>query len=143
MGIISDTTTYMGEPSLDAVLRSAAELQRVVPDAVLVTGAAAALWAHHRDSFDHDHVLADLSARYFDVLEAVEATDGWVTSVRASSRLTDWDVAQSAVHVPQRARDPVGRTAASDEAAGGWWQPCRENHRVSRGRLSLVASETS
>jgi hypothetical protein len=75
----------MGEPSLDAVLRSAAELQRVVPDAVLVGGAAAALWAHHRDSFDHDHVLADLSARYFDVLEAVEATDGWVTSVRASS----------------------------------------------------------
>jgi len=67
------------------VLRSAAHLQRVVPDAVLVGGAAAALWAGHRDSFDHDHVLADLSERYLEVLEAVEATDGWVTSVRASS----------------------------------------------------------
>ncbi len=75
----------MTDPSLAAVLRSAAELQRVVPDAVLVGGAAAALWAGHRDSFDHDHVLADLSARYLEVLEAVEATQGWVTSVRASS----------------------------------------------------------
>jgi hypothetical protein len=75
----------MGGPTLDAVLRSAARLQRVVPDAVLVGGAAAALWADHRDSFDHDHVLSDLSDRYLDVLEAVEATDGWVTSVRASS----------------------------------------------------------
>jgi hypothetical protein len=28
------------------------------------------------DSFDHDHVLADLSERYLDVLEAVEATEG-------------------------------------------------------------------
>lgn len=73
------------EPTLDSVLQSAAELQRVVPDAVLVGGAAAAMWAHHRDSFDHDHVVADLSERYLDVLEAVEATDGWVTSVRASS----------------------------------------------------------
>jgi hypothetical protein len=75
----------MGEPTLAEVLRSAAQLQRVVPDAVLVGGAAAALWAGHRDSFDHDHVLSDLSQRYLEVLEAVEATDGWVTSVRASS----------------------------------------------------------
>lgn len=73
------------EPGLDEVLRSAAELQRLVPDAVLVGGTAAAVHAHHRLSFDHDHVLADLSRRYADVLEAVEASDGWVTSVRASS----------------------------------------------------------
>jgi hypothetical protein len=75
----------MSEPTLSAVLRSAAQLQRIVPDAVLVGGAAAALWADHRDSFDHDHVLADLADRYLEVLEAVEATDGWVTNVRASS----------------------------------------------------------
>ena len=56
-----------------------------MPDAVLVGGAAAALYAGHRDSLDHDHVLADLSDRYLEVLEAVEATDGWVTSVRASA----------------------------------------------------------
>ena len=69
---------------LAAVLTSAADLQRVVPDAVLVGGAAAALHAGHRESFDHDHVLPDLVERYAQVLEAVEATDGWATSVRAS-----------------------------------------------------------
>jgi hypothetical protein len=55
-----------------------------VPDAVLVGGSAAALHAGHRDSFDHDHVLPDLVDRYETILEAVEATDGWATSVRAS-----------------------------------------------------------
>lgn len=69
---------------LAGVLASAAELQRVVPDAVLVGGAAAALHAGHRESFDHDRVLPDLIERYAQVLETVEATDGWATSVRAS-----------------------------------------------------------
>ena len=64
--------------------RSAAQLEEVVPDAVLVGGSAAALHAGHRDSFDHDHVVADLVDRYEQILEAVEATDGWATSVRAS-----------------------------------------------------------
>lgn len=72
------------DPRLIEVLESAAELQAVVPDAVLVGGSAAALYAGHRASFDHDHVLADLKERYEIVLEAVEATDGWATSVRAS-----------------------------------------------------------
>lgn len=71
-------------PTLRQVLASAARLQEVVPDAVLVGGSAAALHAGHRDSFDHDHVLADLVDRYQTVLEAVEAAEGWATSVRAS-----------------------------------------------------------
>jgi hypothetical protein len=62
------------------VLESAARLQEVVPDAVLVGGSAAALWANHRFSHDHDHVLQDLSDRFDAVLEAIEATDGWVTN---------------------------------------------------------------
>jgi len=70
--------------TLQRVLASAARLQEAVPDAVLVGGSAAALHAGHRDSFDHDHVLADLVDRYDAVLEAVEATEGWATSVRAS-----------------------------------------------------------
>ena len=69
---------------LERVLQSAARLQEVVPDAVLVGGSAAAMYAGHRVSFDHDHVLVDLVDRYESVLEAVEATDGWATSVRAS-----------------------------------------------------------
>ena len=80
--MISNVTTM--SPTLKRVLASAARLQEVVPDAVLVGGSAAALHAGHRDSFDHDHVLADLVDRYEAVLEAVEATEGWATSVRAS-----------------------------------------------------------
>jgi hypothetical protein len=71
-------------PELLRVLQSAARLQEAVPDAVLVGGSAAALYARHRVSFDHDHVLADLERRYEAILEAVEATAGWATSVRAS-----------------------------------------------------------
>lgn len=48
-------------------------------------GTGAALHAHHRVSFDHDHLPIDLSDRYADIVAAVEASDGWVTSVRASS----------------------------------------------------------
>jgi len=47
---------------------------------VLVGGSAAALWADHRSSYDHDHVLEDLEARFDAVLEAIEATNGWVTN---------------------------------------------------------------
>ena len=73
------------QPNLEQVLASAARLQRLVPDTVLVGGSAAAFFAHHRESFDHDHVLTDLSERYAEVVEALEASDGWVTSVRAST----------------------------------------------------------
>src|SRR5713226_630414 len=67
-------------PRLLEVLKSAAKLQQAAPDAVLVGGTAAALWASHRDSADHDHVLDDLSVRFDAVLEAVERTDGWITN---------------------------------------------------------------
>lgn len=70
----------LGRPELLRVLESAARLQDIVPDSVLVGRSAAALWANHRSSFDHDHVLADLSARFDAVLDAIEATDGWVTN---------------------------------------------------------------
>jgi hypothetical protein len=70
----------LARPELVRVLESAAKLQEVVPDAVLVGGSAAALWASHRLSDDHDHVLRDLAARFDAVLNAIEATDGWVTN---------------------------------------------------------------
>ena len=76
----ADMTPGLGRPDLVRVLESAARLQAVVPDAILVGGSAAALWASHRTSFDHDHVLADLSGRFDTVLEAIEATEGWVTN---------------------------------------------------------------
>ncbi|MHB1488678.1 MAG: hypothetical protein ACYCS7_16835 [Acidimicrobiales bacterium] len=67
-------------PVLAQLLEAAATLQEVVPDATLVGGSAAAFYAGHRDSYDHDHVLSDLSDHYDMVLEAVESQDGWVTN---------------------------------------------------------------
>lgn len=73
-----------GNEAFQRVLEAAARLQQLVPDAVLVGGAAAAHHAGHRVSLDDDHVLADLRDRFDQVLEALEQTDGWVTArVRA------------------------------------------------------------
>jgi hypothetical protein len=60
--------------TLEEVLQSAARLQEIVPDAVPVGGAAAALHAGHRESFDHRHLLTDLAERYAGVVEAVAAS---------------------------------------------------------------------
>lgn len=65
------------KPALRDVLKSAARLQAVVPDAVLVGGAAAAFHARHRDSFDHDHVIGDLTERFDTTLDNLEALGEW------------------------------------------------------------------
>jgi len=65
---------------MDAILKAAARLQELVPDAVLVGGTAAAHYAGHRISLDDDHVLVDLRARFDAVLAALEETEGWVTA---------------------------------------------------------------
>jgi hypothetical protein len=67
-------------PQFVALLESAAHLQRLVPGAVLVGGSAAILYADHRESRDHDHVVADLADRFEMVLEAVEEDEGWATN---------------------------------------------------------------
>jgi hypothetical protein len=64
----------------DQVLAASIRLQGLVPDAVLVGGSAAALHVGHRMSLDDDHVVRDLVERFDEVLEALEATDGWVTA---------------------------------------------------------------
>src|SRR5699024_249665 len=68
------------DPTLAEVLESEARLQERVPDAVLVGGTAAALYAGHRASFDHDHVLTDLRDRFDVVLDALEREGDWVTN---------------------------------------------------------------
>lgn len=68
------------EATWDAVLRAAARLQEIVPDAVLVGGTVAAHHARHRVSFDDDHVVTDLRNRFDEVLAALEETEGWVTA---------------------------------------------------------------
>jgi hypothetical protein len=55
-----------------AVPKSAAALQRSVRDAA--ASSVAAMNAGHRDSYHHDHVVADLMERYDAVLEAAKCT---------------------------------------------------------------------
>lgn len=62
------------------VLAAAERLQQLVPDAVLVGGTAASLYAEHRVSFDDDHVVRDLRSRFTEVLDCLEASEGWVTA---------------------------------------------------------------
>ena len=66
-------------PEWEQVLSSAAHLQRILPDAVLVGGTAAAIYAGHRLSTDADHVLTDLRPRFDRVLAELESVAGWKT----------------------------------------------------------------
>lgn len=67
-------------PDWELVLSSAARLQRILPDAVLVGGTASAIHAEHRFSRDADHVLTDLRSRFDDVLKELESVAGWKTA---------------------------------------------------------------
>jgi hypothetical protein len=67
-------------PAWERLLSSAARLQRLVPDAVLVGGTAAAIYAHHRISIDHDHTLGDLRSRFDEILAELESVAGWKTA---------------------------------------------------------------
>jgi hypothetical protein len=67
----------VSQPTLDDVLEKAAQLQSVVPGAVLVGGSAAAVHARHRESLDNDHVIADLDQRFDTILENLEALGDW------------------------------------------------------------------
>jgi hypothetical protein len=67
-------------PDWELVLSSAARLQRILPDAVLVGGTASAIHAKHRFSNDADHVLTDLRSRFDVVLKELESVAGWKTA---------------------------------------------------------------
>ena len=69
-------------PEWEQLLRAAARLQQILPDATLVGGTAAALVAGHRRSLDADHVLAGMIGRFDDVLSDLEAAAGWHTARR-------------------------------------------------------------
>lgn len=67
-------------PDWELVLSSAARLQQIFPDAVLVGGTASAIHAKHRFSRDADHVLTDLNARFDAILGQLESIAGWKTA---------------------------------------------------------------
>ena len=67
-------------PEWERLLRAAARLQRLLPDATLVGGTAAAIDAGHLRSIDADHVVADLAGRFDLVLAQLESAAGWQTA---------------------------------------------------------------
>lgn len=58
----------------------AAEFALKHPDAVLVGGTVAALYAGHRISLDADFVVTDLRSRFDELLDALEADPDWITA---------------------------------------------------------------
>jgi hypothetical protein len=67
-------------PDWERLLRAAARLQGILPDATLVGGTAAAIDAGHRRSMDTDHVIAGLIGRFDEVLAELESAAGWQTN---------------------------------------------------------------
>jgi len=67
-------------PNWEQVLASAAHLQRILPEAVLVGGSASAVYAGHRLSTDADHVLTNLRQHFDQVLAELEKVAGWKTA---------------------------------------------------------------
>jgi hypothetical protein len=67
-------------PDWEQVLSSAARLQSILPEAILVGGTASALYAEHRLSTDANHVLPDLRQRFDKVLAELESVAGWKTA---------------------------------------------------------------
>lgn len=67
-------------PDWDEVLSAASRLQSALPDAVLVGGTAAAVYARHRFSQDADHVVTDLRSRFDEILAHLESVAGWRTA---------------------------------------------------------------
>lgn len=65
---------------LQRVLESATKLQQLVPDAVVVGGTAAAFYANHRASLDHDHVIRDLRSRFEAILDDLDQINEWRSS---------------------------------------------------------------
>jgi len=68
------------QDQMKKVLEQAARLQRIVPDAILVGGTASYLYAEHRFSNDHDHIITDLEARFNLILESLEREGDWITN---------------------------------------------------------------
>jgi hypothetical protein len=68
------------QPTFKDVLGKAAQLQELVPGAILVGGAAAAIHADRRQSLDNDHVVTDLADRFDAILDHLEALGEWSTA---------------------------------------------------------------
>lgn len=67
-------------PIWEQVISAACHLQQILPNAVLVGGTSASLYAQHRISQDADHVLTNLREQFDHVLAQLESVAGWKTA---------------------------------------------------------------
>jgi hypothetical protein len=65
---------------MEKVLAQADRLQKLVPDAILVGVSAVYVYAEHRYSLDHDHIVTDLEERFTQILESLEREGDWITN---------------------------------------------------------------
>lgn len=126
------------------VLASLCRLQEVLPDTVLVGGTASALYAGHRISLDHDHVLLDLRERFDTVLAELESVAGWETARVKRPVLIDgvdnWDhVAEVCGEVSDQLLGACVRALQTDP-----WPEARRSHlKIDALRDSLAAAQGS
>jgi hypothetical protein len=101
-------------PDWETLLAHAALLQTKIPAAILVGGTAAAVHAGHRISFDHDHVVKDLTENYDAALLALESIAGWRTHRRVKGKMVLGTVDKIAAGVRnQRRSAPLETTEVS------------------------------
>jgi hypothetical protein len=91
-------------PDWETLLAHAALLQTKIPAAILVGGTAAAVHAGHRISFDHDHVVKDLSKNYDAAILALESIAGWRTNRRVKGKMVLGNVNKIAAGVRNQRR---------------------------------------
>jgi Nucleotidyl transferase AbiEii toxin, Type IV TA system len=132
----------MPRPSLQQVLERAAELQELVPGAVLVGGTAAALHAGHRESIDNDHVLADLAERFDTILEHLEALGDWSMSRAQPGKLILGELGGIETGIRQLIRGRPLETTEIDVAGAKLVAPTAEEILRIKAWLALTRNQT-
>lgn len=120
-----------------SLLESAAVLQEIVPDAVLVGGSAAAYHAKHRVSLDHDHVVRNLRSSFDKVLTDLEKLSGWHTNRtrRPVLILGDLDGVDAGVRQIRRSRPLETQEVTT---AGGKKLTLPTAHEATRIKIALL-----
>ena len=114
-----------------------------IPDATLVGSSAAAFYAGHRDSFDQDHVLADLADHFDMVLEAIESQDGWVTNRVVPNKLILGELGDFEAGVRQLIRKVPLEVAHYELPSGKILQvPTSEETLRIKGYLIIARNQT-
>ena len=129
-------------PEWDVLLSSAAHLQRILPEAVLVGGTAAAAHAHHRLSVDADHTVGNLRERFDAILAQLESVAGWKTARVRRPVLILGSLDGIETGVRQLIRDAPLETTTVETHDGRITIPTREEMLRIKGVLILRRNAT-